>query len=296
MGAVSPCAFREGRGPSEIEEFGTASAFDVWSFQKAMNAWLHPLRMECTPPWLVGWYNSCRDVTAGGLQRIDADDGAIAFAIYSVPGYIDVVADHYARSRPESGFVDAATNEILERLRKKIAAELGPILVNTDEGPPYYHVQTIGAIAGDDQHLEAKDIDDKEWDEDLSADLEDTRDPKMWGTDPATRRKIFGVNVHPTYGGWYAYRILLILSKVNSSSLLEPLVQPAPQKFLQQEDAKRILHEYNLRHDLCLWRDITKDQAASRRYTPEEYFFFTETKPEKRKQFLEFKVAQVAPA
>lgn len=284
----------QGASSAEIASFSTVENFDIRGFQQALNAWLQLWQMECTPPWLVGWYNSVRDETAGGLQKIEADDDAIAFALISVPCYIDVVAEHYARSRPDSGFVDAATNEIMERLKQMLPAELGAILVNTDVGPPYYHVQSVGAIAGNDEHLEAEDIDDAEWCNDLSDELQDSRDPKMWGDDPAMRRKIFGVNVHPKYGGWYSYRMLLILSGLKNSALADALVRPPQKKFLKPEDAKRILYEYNLQHDLCHWRDGTAPHPASCRYSPEEYFFFTETKPAKRKQFLEFKVAHFA--
>jgi len=297
--AVSSAGYPEASGTHrkeevpQLESFTVSSTFDVLSFQQALDTWLEKWHMQSAPPWLVGWYNNLRDETAGGLQRVDADDGSVAFVICSLPRYIDVVAEHYARSKPQNNFVDAATNEILELLKKKLPMELDAVLTNTDMGPPYYHVQTIGAVCGHDEHIEAEDINDAEWCEDLSMDLEDTRDPKMWGTDPAQRRKIFGVNVNPKFGGWFAYRILLVLRGVKSDSLLEPLLQPAPLKFLELENAKRILHEYNLRHDLCLWRDVTATHPANCRYPPEEYFFYTENKPAKRKQFLEMKAAQL---
>ena len=47
--------------------------------------------------------------------------------------------------------------------------------------------------------------------EDLSETLAETRDSKLWGTDPVMRRKIFDVNVHPELGGWFAYRALVVL-------------------------------------------------------------------------------------
>jgi len=293
-GKADTCWKRPEGAAGDLESFNTTEGFDAHGFQQALNGWLRQWHMESTPPWLVGWYNGKRQETAGGLQLIEADDSAIAFALCSVPRFIDVVGEHYARSRPDNNFVDAATNEILERLKQKLPAELGIILANTDVGPPYYHVQTIGAIAGLDEHLEDTDIKDEEWCEDLRADLEDSRDPKMWGTDPETRRKIFGVNVNHKYGGWYAYRILLVLSNVKNSSVEKPLVQPTPLRFLEAESAKRILREYNLQHDLCLWRNITDAQPADCRYSPEEYFFFNETKPAKRKQFLELKAANYA--
>eukprot|EP00930_Biecheleria_cincta_P105028 TRINITY_DN9752_c0_g1_i1.p1 TRINITY_DN9752_c0_g1~~TRINITY_DN9752_c0_g1_i1.p1 ORF type:complete len:310 (-),score=60.20 TRINITY_DN9752_c0_g1_i1:60-965(-) len=270
--------------------------FNAAAFQELLASWLRPLRLECSRPFLVGWYNQIRAETADGTQRIEAPESAVAFAILSVPGYLDVVAEHYARERPKDAFVDTATNAILQRLRDLIPAELDAEIINTDVGPPYYHVQSIGSVCGGDEHIEAKDLrgkgeDCEAWEEDLADRLEETRDPKMWGTQPEMRRKIFGVNVHPVWGGWYAYRGLVVLRK----GLQKSLAKPEPLRFLGDKDARRILAEYNLRHQLCRWRDLSESHPPECRYRPEEFFFFTETSPEKRRQYLEMR-ASLAPA
>eukprot|EP00434_Breviolum_minutum_P005476 symbB.v1.2.004827.t1/scaffold279.1/size242841/12 len=107
--------------------------------------------------------------------------------------------EHYARERPAKDIVDGATNAILDELRQRIPSVLEAEVINTDIGPPYFHVQTIGAVCGEDQHIEAEDVQGEGsdlWREDLEDRLEEVRDPKMWGTEAAMRRKIFGVNVH----------------------------------------------------------------------------------------------------
>ncbi|CAE7204674.1 MMACHC [Symbiodinium natans] len=267
-------------------------AFDAEEFQKALSAWLTPMCLDCSRPFLIGWYNQARGTTADGTQQIQGPDDAVAYAIYSVPGYLDVVIEHYARERPSTGFIDGATDAILAQLRQALPAELEAEVVNTDAGPPYYHVQTIGNVCAEDEHLEAKDVDGDDrddWQEDLSDQLEETRDPKMWGTESEMRRKIFGVNVHPIWGGWYSYRALIVLRKATQASL----PQPKPLAFLATEDKKRILAEYNLRHQLCLWRDLADSHPPEKRYSPEEFFFFTETSPDKRRRFLEMKAAHM---
>lgn len=281
-------------GAADLGAFRAGEGFDAAGLGAALSAFLEPLRFECTPPFLVGWYNRTRSETAGGSQAIDAPDATVAFALYSVPGYLDVVAEHFARERPAKDFVDSCTHEIMEWIRERLHPELEPLLVNTDAGPPYYHVQTVGAVAGTDQHVEALDLEGADadaWREELSDRLEDSRDPKMWGTDPAARRKIFGVNVHPAYGGWYAYRVLLVLRGAACAAL----PRPAQLNFLGQAEARRIMLEYNLRHEQCHWRDLSADgHPADRRYTPEEYFFFMETSPAKRRRFLELRAAHFA--
>jgi len=225
-------------------------------------------------------------------QIIDAPDAAVAFALYAVPGYLDIIVDHFARAQPQKDFVDACTNEILNMVQSELDPSLEPFIVNTDCGPPYYHVQSIGAVAGADQHIEASDLQeegDDAWREELSDRLEDDRDPKMWGTDSEQRRKIFGVNIHPVWGGWYAYRALLVLRKATA----EALTRPPAQNFLPAVEKRRILSEYNLKHEECLWRDLTAEgHSPERQYGADEFFYFTETSSRKRHRFLQLRAAQ----
>jgi len=279
---------------TDLSTYSASGAdFDVAGFHGALAAWCEPYRFECSKPFLVKWYNDKRSDIAGGTQRIEAPDTAVCFALYSIPGYLDVIVDHFRRVRPKDGFVDSATNEILGNLRSSLAPELDARVINTDMGPPYFHVQTVGCVAAIDQHVEAEEFkgdDAAHWREELSDALEETRDTKMWGTEPAQLRKIFAVNVHPKWGGWYAYRGLLIL-RGTSAEHLQP---PQPLQFLPPTEAKRIISEYNRRHQECLWRDLTADgHPPDCRYNTDEYFFFTETSPAKRKRWLELKADQL---
>lgn len=269
---------------------GELSPYDVAATEQALNAWAEPVRMRSTPAFLVKWYNQTRQDTAGGASRIDAPEDAVAFALYSIPGFIDVVAEYYARERPKSSFVDGATNEILDALRARLPPDMDAMVVNTDIGPPYYHVQSIGAVACADQHIEEFDFGEEvaEWRDELQETLAEKRDQKMWGSDPATLRKIFGVNMHPTFGGWYAYRSLVILRGATAPGL----ERPEPMRFLEPSEAQRIISEYNLAHEECRWRDLTPSgHPPEHRYTPEEYFFFMESNPKKRERFLDLRAA-----
>lgn len=274
-----------------LEQLGEDGSTDPIAWGKALDAWCEPACWRCSPPFLVGWYNELRGETAGGSQRIDAADTAVAFGFYSVPGFLDVVVEHFARAKPSTNFVDSATNEILDSIRRHLPSGLDALLVNTDDGPPYYHVQTVGAVAGVDQHIEPAELQedgDDAWREELSDRLEDKRDPKMWGTDPEMRRKIFGLNVHPVWGGWYAYRALLVFRGLTCDTL----ARPPPLNVLASGDVRRVISEYNLKHEECYWRDLSEEgHPPERRYNPEEYFFFMETKSGVRRRFLELKAA-----
>lgn len=272
-----------------------ADAFDALAAHRQLAEWCKPLHLEVSPPLLAGWYNEQRRATADGTQLIDAPEDAVVFAIASVPGYLDLVVEHFARAHPDTDFVDATTNEILMALRSALPLQLEATVTNTDQGPPYYHVQSVGAVAGFDQHIEANEqelaAEDPGWTGKLSDELQEKRDPKMWGSDKATLRKIFGVNVHPVWGGWYAYRAILVLKGARQASL----PKPAPLKFLAPKEARRIISEYNLRHETCIWRDLSEEaHPPAQRYSPEEYLFFSETSSAKRRRYLQLRAAHFA--
>jgi len=279
-------------GMQRLEELcaGALSPDDVVATEQALNSWAEPVRMRCTPPFLVKWYNQSRQDTAGGASLIDAPENALAFALYSIPGFVDIVAEHFARSRPKSDCVDNATNEILEALKASLPSDVDALVVNTNDGPPFYHAQSMGAVSCADQNIEESDFGEEaaEWREELQEDLAENRDQKMWGTDPATLRKIYGVNMHPIYGGWYSYRALVVFRGVTA----EGLPRREPMQFLEPSEARRIISEYNLAHEECRWRDLTSSgHPAEHRYTPEEYYFFMESKPKKRERYLELRAA-----
>lgn len=294
---MGPCS--SARPASDVKTYhklssfkGGPDSFDAEGFHGSLSSWCADYRLECSRPFLASWYNEKRKDIGGGTQPIEAPDSAVAFVLYSVPGYLETVAGHYRRVKPSgTNFVDSATDELLEQLRASLDESLEARVINTDL-PPYYHVQTIGNVAGVDEHIEADSFAEPEaaeWREELSDQLEESRDRKMWGTDPATLRKIFGVNAHPVWGGWYAYRALIVL---HGTSLPE-LRRSPPLKFLDPGEAKRIISEYNLRHEECAWRDLGSDHAAHARYTTDEFFFFTETKPARRRRWLEMRASEL---
>mmetsp|Transcript_44177 Transcript_44177/g.99343 ORF Transcript_44177/g.99343 Transcript_44177/m.99343 type:complete len:298 (+) Transcript_44177:50-943(+) len=272
------------------------SAEDLEALAETLGRWCEQYQMACSKPFLIGWYNSQRDKTANGQQRLDLPEDAVAFTLYSVPQYLQVIVEHFARVQPKDRFVDSTTNRILSALARQLPAEFDAFTMNTDEGPPFpIHVQSIGAVAGMDQHVEVSEVSevtDEAWAAEISDELEEIRDPKMWGTNREDRRRIFPVNVHPKYGGWYSYRAVVVLRGVRRPDLLAP----EPLSFLSPEEKKRILGEYNSRHHLCHWRDLSESgHPPEDRYTPDEYFFFIETNAEKRRRFLELQASRLPP-
>jgi len=262
----------------------------VDELQQALSEWLAPLKMKCSRPFLAGWYNDQRKLHAWGSSTFDAADDVVGFSVYSVPGFVDQCVDYFIRNKPShNDFVDGTNDEILDWMRELMDFEqLDTWIVNIDKGPPYYHVQTLGAVCGMDQHIEPSLIGNDEWRSDLEDELEDTRNPKMWGADPAGRRKIFGVNIHPAYGGWYAYRGIILMKKFRFPELPKPELL----NFITDEDAMRIVSEFNTRHERCQWRDLKPGgHGPEHTYTPGEFFFFLEKNPAQRRKYIEIAAA-----
>eukprot|EP00928_Gymnodinium_smaydae_P064407 TRINITY_DN47738_c0_g1_i1.p1 TRINITY_DN47738_c0_g1~~TRINITY_DN47738_c0_g1_i1.p1 ORF type:complete len:319 (-),score=38.78 TRINITY_DN47738_c0_g1_i1:200-1156(-) len=240
-------------------------------------------------PLLVSWYNELRRQSADSTQLLDAPEDSLAFLLYSGPGFLNTIVERFEHSAQAGScdFVDDTTDAILNELVGEISEDLHPKVLNLDKGPPYFHAQSLGVVAGVAQHLNPDEVNDPEWRESVSAQLLSTRSEEVWGSDLAVRQKLFGISIHPEFGGWYAYRGLVILCGARTSNLVRP---PPVISVEDMSEKKRILEEYNLRGDDCLWRDLTRSgHAPDKRYTPEEMLFFTEMNLGRRKRFLEMK-------
>jgi len=258
------------------------AAFNSNLFGEALSAYLKPLNMFHAP-FQVGWYNSMRHATAGGTQLIEAPDNAWAYIIASKTGYFNNVVQHFNKSPSANGdFVDDTTEAIMRDIvQTQCSPSLGAVAYNADK-PPYLHVQTIGHVAGMVQHVdvqEASVLTEQELIE-LKDELRENRDVKMWGEDGI--ETVFGLSLHPVYGGWFVFRIVLVLKDV-----FVDVEKPLLLNFLENDDKKKALKDYNLSGDLGRWRDVP-DSAKEHRYTALEYIYFTPAvNQEKRRRILE---------
>lgn len=256
---------------------------------RALSGRLAKAHVYCKP-FLVGWYNDLRRETARGSQLLDLPEDTLAFLLYSGPGFIDTIVEYFMHhSRDEDcHYVDGAVDALMEGLISELPEDVNAKAINLDKGPPYFHAQSLGVVAGVGQHLDPAEIDDPEWHESISKQLLENRSPEVWGTDMAVRRKMFGISVHPEFGGWYAYRGVVVLHGIRTSMLMRPPCIVAVQDVSEK---KRIIEEYNLRADDCRWRDLLRSgHSPDKRYSPEEMLFFSEMNLGKRRRFLEMKV------
>lgn len=175
---------------------------------------------------------------------------------------------------PNPNFVDKTVDRILSRTLLNMPPELGAVGWNTDK-PPYTHVQTIGHIAGLDQYVPGGS---------LSPDTEDLlshRDPLLWGSISDT---ILGVSIHPKYGGWYAYRMLIVFTNVTWDGRVP---RPEPLSFLSREEMESVIREYNSCPDMGRWRDYNDKRFKLQRYDVAQFLYFHERSSEKRRRILE---------
>ena len=104
------------------------------------------------------------------------------------------------------------------------------------------------------------------------------RDPLMYGEGCDA---IFGLSLHPKYGGWMGFRGVLVLPEVR-----EELERPAPCAFLADEDKRDALEEFNCRVHHGRWRDVPGMDPKDR-YSGAAFLFFGETDPQRRRRFME---------
>merc|ERR1711874_415624 len=85
---------------------------------------------------------------------------------------------------------------------------------------PQVLVQTAGHVSGAVRFYQRQDVTNDTW-------------------DPS--KKIFGVCIHPKYGGWFALRAVTIFTELECPNL----EQKQPQDILAQDEIKELLIRYN---------------------------------------------------
>ena len=213
---------------------------------------------------------------------LSKNSDALGIVILSNYKFFNEVIKLYKPDQMSSNFVDDAVDHHMGRILNFFDSHLEGKAVNTDRAP-YYHVQTIGHVSGIDEHVNAnKFLESDDGDSVLKlSEYLPARNADIWGSRAS---QILSVNIHPRYGGWYAYRMLLVFHAVSWPMQMVP---PLPRQFLTEDDKRRILVEYNRFPDLGLWRDF-HDKSTGRlcRYEAHQYFFFHEQCPKKRRRSL----------
>ena len=220
---------------------------------------------------------------------LSKNEDAVGIIIISNGNFFRQVVEEFDPSSQSSGFVDAAVDSQMRSILSMFHDDLDVRACNTDR-PPYYHVQSIGYVAAVDEHVEGKNLFGVQ--DDVPSDIKNeyimNRDAALWGS---ARSRLLSVNIHPKYGGWYAYRMMFV---INSIAWPRDWLPPTPLHFLSAEDKKIIIMEYNKQPDLAVWREFhDASMGPICRYHAHQYLFFHEISVHKRRRVLELLKAEL---
>ncbi|KAI1236786.1 hypothetical protein IHE44_0015040 [Lamprotornis superbus] len=130
--------------------------------------------------------------------------------------------------------VDQCVSHHLSRVKEKFPDQRVDVMFDYEMLPsrkPKFLAQTAAHVAGAAYYYQRKDV---------------KRDP--WG-----KKKIFGVCIHPKYGGWFAIRGLLLFPDIQ----VPFLEQPAPVDCVSTEEKRiELLEQFNFHWQDGRYRDI----------------------------------------
>lgn len=191
------------------------------------------------------------------------NEDAIAFVVLSNNRFFERVVDNFLPESENSNFVDKTVDEMLVRIQNILSPEYKAKLWSTDR-PPLFHVQTMGYVAGATEYVPPCSL---------------TRKDDSVGSGD----HIWGVSIHPEYGGWFTFRLLIVLEGVTWPKG----EKIAPLRFLSDEARDIIIYEYNTNPDLARWRDFNNGESELKKYDATQYAYFHERSVDKRRRILE---------
>ncbi|KAF4683633.1 hypothetical protein FOZ60_008823 [Perkinsus olseni] len=254
--------------------------------------------MEATP-FVVDWYNDFRLEVAADMPQLIEVSGRNRLGVVCLSNknfFRSAVLGTYRKNIEDGGeaqrkfdFVAEASDDVGRMLRPLLVEEIGRdesfIRVMNVDKPPFLHVQSIGHAIGLDMHLAPEYLKDgpelTEWEAEVRETMHDVRDPDLWGS---AYDKILGLNLHPKYGGWYAYRLVVVIDLELEEALCQP---PRCDIGLTEQQKRDILMEFNTQPDLGRWRDLPDGRTRRWQYDAGQYMYFHEKNRAKRARFME---------
>ncbi|NXD61636.1 MMAC protein, partial [Eolophus roseicapillus] len=207
----------------------------------------------------VGWYNA---VVQPAFHLFFFDD-TLAFVVLSTPSMFEKVFFSFVnkeRLKIIRDPVDQCVSHHLSCLKEKFPDQTVDIMLDYELLPnrkPKFLAQTAAHVAGAAYYYQRKDV---------------KLDP--WG-----KKKIFGVCIHPRYGGWFAIRGLLLFPDIQ----VPFLEQCAPVDCVSTEEQRiELLEQFNFHWQDTRYRDIIE---VKERYSEEQKAYFA-TPPAERFKLL----------
>ncbi|GAB1604734.1 methylmalonic aciduria and homocystinuria type C protein homolog isoform X2 [Argonauta hians] len=208
-------------------------------------------------PFKISWYNDLVD----SQYKLDYPPDTLAVIVVNSPsmfekGYKPYLYEYYTEE------CQNPLNDSIKYYMKKVQ-EVYPdtdVMYDFDMigGYPKILVQTAAHIAGIAYYYQKKDIIDNPWGD----------------------KSIFGMSLHPKYGGWFAMRAVFVFKNVEVPGLVK--TNP-PDVLKTQELKKKFLNMLNEECDYWGSRDIID---VTEKYSEEALKYF-KAKPDDRKMLIE---------
>lgn len=212
-------------------------------------------------PFKIGWYNDCVQKPFVFPYNYDT----FALVVISTPDMFDKAFKPFICREECIGALDPLDRcikhyfQMIKEKYKDIEIEAIHDFELNHNRRPKVLVQTAAHVAGAAYYYQKKDLPENTWNE---------------------KQKIFGVSVHPKYGGWFAIRGVLIFKDI----LAHDLIKTEPKDIVHtQELRKELLERFNYNWQDWTFRDIV---PVDSRYSEEQKDYFA-MPPGQRKSVID---------
>ncbi|XP_068098622.1 cyanocobalamin reductase / alkylcobalamin dealkylase [Hyperolius riggenbachi] len=233
---------------------------DHVEIQEKLRGELQPYGFQVFP-FQVGWYNEVLDP----VFHLSYPADTLAFVVLSIPSMFEKAFKPFMRGQKLQSLrdpIDQCVAHHMAMARRLFPLHQIDVIYDYELHPnrrPKALMQTAAHVSGAAYYYQRKDV---------------PQDP--WG-----ERKMYGVCIHPQFGGWFAIRAVVVFSEVQSPGL----EQIHPMDCLpSQEDRICLLENFNFNWRDGKYRDVL---LAEEKYSEDQTLYFA-TPPAERMKLLEF--------
>lgn len=218
-------------------------------------------------PFQLGWYHE----KVSTPYHFPYSNSTLAVVLISTPSMFErlfkpfLTSPNYSHSSPNP--LEQCFRYFFSKLRELFPSNKDSIQaihdfeMSSKHNGPQVLVQTAGHVAGVACYYQRIDVNPDPW-------------PK--------ERKIYGVSVHPKYGGWFAFRGVLIFPGVSASTLTK---KEPPDCVPSHKMRVNLLERFNENWQDMTYRDVMVD-GPQEKYSEQQKQFFS-TDPTKRGPLIE---------
>ncbi|XP_007898091.1 cyanocobalamin reductase / alkylcobalamin dealkylase [Callorhinchus milii] len=222
---------------------------------------LTPGGFECHP-FKIGWYNAILQPTF----HLKYPDDTLAFVVLSTPQMYEKSFKPFIISKQFAGVrdpIDECVAQYFFLVKENLSEQRIEAIHDFEILPnrrPKVLVQTAAHVAGAAYYYQKNNVKKNPWGE----------------------KKIYGVCIHPRYGGWFAIRGVLIFQDLQIPSLEQ---RPPVDCVSTKEKIIELLERFNFHWRDWTYRDIIE---VEERYSEDQKQYFA-TPPSKRLELLGLK-------